>query len=239
MKWKQMLHYEIAAVWRPVAAFYGIMIAIFILGSILRAMLSQTALNFGDPDVMSSVFVFVIGFCLYKEPFFMGLANGISRRTSFLCFLILSVSLSLVVAICNSVLLPIFSHVVSFQITDIIYGELEMGAWMEQIVRLVISIVMSVMFMQIGYTIGGVYYRMGKVLKGIVSACVPIFFVLLLPIIFTALPEHIQQAIGRFFAGIGTFIASTPWNLVLVFSGVSLLFAVLGWLLIRRSPIKA
>ncbi len=91
-----------------------------------------------------------------------------------------------------------------------------------------------------GLFIGGLYYRMNKTLKIIVSVGVPVSLFIILPI-FVGYMSVASPAFNEFITATATKIAeilSTPFTSTLGMMAQTAVFIVLSFLLIRKAPIK-
>jgi quinol-cytochrome oxidoreductase complex cytochrome b subunit len=93
----------------------------------------------------------------------------------------------------------------------------------------------------LGFLIATLYYRLSKVLKYVVSIGVPVFFLMILPILDTTLAEgNIYKTIITFMLFIfgKTTNGFNPYYTIISSLAISIILFVISYLLLRRATIK-
>lgn len=105
MKLKQSIRYQLADFIGPVIVYYGIVVAVHILFFLIH--------NFVNPNMMylgggisgfSMVFLFICGLCSFHDNLPMHLQNGVSRKTMYTAWLVVTVIVSAAMAAADTVL---------------------------------------------------------------------------------------------------------------------------------------
>lgn len=210
MKFKAALKYQLSSMTRPLIVFYVVIYSLLILMTVLQltSTVDDGNVSFGGMDFASVIFLFVTGLNSFKSTFHLMLANGVSRRTMFHSFSVMALPLAAGMAIIDTINGIIFSNVYNYQSMFKQFYRLRYVTEgpAGNSVQVVAEGVLWMFFLyasvaMIGYLITTLYYRMNKPLKLVVSIGVPVFLIILLPIIDNVwLPSvDIYGGIVRFF----------------------------------------
>lgn len=249
MKFKAALKYQLYSVKKSLIIFYIVIYAIIITLSILQiARPGNINTSIGGFESASAIFLFVTGLNCYKPTFHLMLANGVSRRTMFNSFSVMILPVAAGMALIDSLNNLVFSSIVNYrsmfkQFYGLRYG---IGGAVPNTFQVVIEgflwmLVLYASVAMIGYFITALYYRMNKPIKLVVSIGVPVFFLILLPII-----DNVLILGVNIIDSIWTFLR-TAWGLadginpyigmissVLTYAA----FGVLSFLTIRKATVK-
>lgn len=241
MKLKQMLLWQWKANRTAFLIFYCIIAVVTTVGTIIVASLGQVApataiggvqsgasfaiiemdtgtIRFGMVTMIpAAIFLFIAGLASFGENLRVALANGASRRTNFkslmLFILAASVLTSGICLLLDSI--PRLSPGTYFPMFSEGPGEL-----------FVYFFSISLFALSLGHFIAGGYYRMNTLAKILVSVCVPVLLIYLLSVgTSSPLYQFSDWMID-------------DWNASLFLCGCSAILLTLGWLLMRRAPIK-
>lgn len=227
--------------------FYLIVAAVTIIGTIIFASGQNGPIGFVGITINSDngslgnfnmatlpcavIFLFVIGCVSFGENIRVALANGVSRRTHYLSFLLFS----LIGAAVTSLLGILF---------DAIPGSFGTSGALSQFsgsfgVLFAFFFTVYLFVIALGYFIAGAYYRMNNLARVLVSIVVPAGLIAFFASTFTFGPYS-----GSFLNPVlYALLAFSNWmtvtqNAALFFLILAAVFLLLGWSLTRRAPIK-
>ena len=252
MNIKTAVQYRLFDSKRAIMILYTTILSILLLTFLLASLAMQ---NYGLHDLSSleiatMVFLFVIGLNSFREVFRMFVQNGISRKTMFFSQVIFTFILSVGMAFIDkwAVFLGSLSKKVNVNFTctgffELLYGQRYAGYTNRIPMHLegfIFNICNYAALMMLGYFITILYYRMNKGQKVTVSVGVPVFLIVVLPILDSIL---FQRAVGKMISSIWrvAFGFSNGYNPY--FGMVTGLFATavfggLSWLMIRKTSVK-
>lgn len=249
MRLKEMFFWQYKSNRLAFLVFYLIVAAVTVAGSILFASGTQIAADSGisvvgvtinsDSPAMGRfnmatlpiavIFLLIVGLASFAENLRLALANGVSRRTHFLSFLLFA----LVASVVTALLSILFDAIPGFFGVSGASSQFS-GSFF---VLLLFFAMVYLCIAALGYFIAGAYYRMNNPARVAVSIGVPagliIFFV-------NALSFHAGAplySVGYALLAFGDWMTQTT-NASLFFALAAVLFLFLGWLLTRRAPIK-
>ncbi len=243
MRLAPALKFQLKSIKWPVIIFYIVIYALLILttiGQIIFRNLGGDG-HIGGMDFASMIFLLVVGLNAFKPTFHMFSANGISRKTMFVSFVATTGILCSGMAIIDSINALIINQFVEYQpfmiqIFASRYSSIGLSVYGEGFLWMFFMYTASMM---LGFFISTAYYRMNKPLKLIISIGVPVFFLIVLPLL------DVQLFHGEVYKAIGTFIAFCTGRLsgspyVAMASNVVFyaIFAILSFLLMRRATVK-
>ena len=234
--------YQLANQMNATAWFYGVILIIYFSGWILSG--KGWLPGFGTNAVeFSSIFLFVMGLCSFRENFHMLTQNNIQRGNLFKSRLMVVVTAAAVVALADILVSGIFSATgggfimpsvfrTEYVITD--------GAFfipMEFLYKFAVNLLMTTS----GYFITLMFYRLNAIGKVLVGAGIPL-------LMFAAFMFNEYLCITYdVFINYGAFMETLmgkdvfPYNphiAVLTFTAVACFFTGATWLLIRKAPVK-
>lgn len=248
MKFKSALKYQISENKTALLLFYGILYALFLLVMVSNIFWRRygAEITISGIEVATILFLFVSGLNSFKANFYMLMANGVSRKTIFKSFAVSALAVAAFMAIMSVITRAIFSlglnyQSLFFQIYGDRYAGMTPGAIQPFLEGLLWMLLVYSTFFLMGYFITALYYRMGKSMKLIVSIGVPVLIFIILPYLdasrfggnfWDAMRRVIAMALG--FYDLNHFFKS------MLFSAITLIaFGGLGFLLIRKAPVKA
>lgn len=237
-----------------IIVYYSVFVGAFLLMD-----LSVTFLN-GDVHstmngLSASTFIvaFVMGLCSFKENFAMALQNGVSRRSLFLSRLCTTAAFCAILAVLDEAvtlffyglsLLPNVNLVVK-SILETAYGPVFVGTHPALIAlcSILYSFFLLLTASGLGYFITVLFYRLNKPGKIAVGVGVPVFPMVIIPLL-KELNEHIADGkIGEAAVRImGQFLDlafGQPQNAMLSCFLIFAVFSGFTWLLLRRASLKA
>lgn len=221
----------------PVLIFY---LSITFLTVLFSASTDDGNSSFNGTEMMSAIFLFIVGLNSFKKNYLFLLSNGVPRRTQFKSFFLAAITVTVGMAIIDRALGAIFNRLINFNsLFDMIYQDKTQSTG-NIIISLLWSITLYMGAITLGYFITLAYYRMDKIQKICVSVGVPVFFTMVLPYITynfcsTATVNWVYNGINTMLGVTGSF---GPISAVAVFLACTILLSVLSYLLIRRAPVK-
>ena len=239
MRIKQALKYHMYDKKTSLLIFYFVIYAIFILLSYIETK-STGNVSFGGMDTASAIFIFVMALASMKETLMLFLQNGISRRSFFITSLITIAIVAVLMAIIDHINSLIFINFINYQNTFMqIYHSSLHGS---MIIAVLWSFSFYLMTALFGFFIACLYFRMNKWQKITVSIGVPVFFFIILPILFSIFPslaiygaplaKLLQFALG---VQPGNY---SPINFVISTLLVGTVLSFISFLLIKKAPAK-
>lgn len=200
-----------------------------------EVIMESTTMNFSMPV---AIFMFVLAIVSIREDMRLGIQNGAGRGTVFLantaCMLVtalvMNIAFFLVTAVWNQFDTGVY--IVDF------FGALYTGEpFFESLDDLAISsavlLALSVFLSALGTFTSLMYWRLNKFGKWIVSIGIGAAVILFIDVIIRY--EVVAKALGRFL----DWLILTPWNTVLCFVVLSVVFYAFARLLVRRNSITA
>lgn len=227
-------------------------------GMILLMYLLQTSMVFnmrsaGDIFTMGSdigigITVFIFGIVTFATALRFGIMHGVSRKTIFLSSCILASIIGIVCAAGSIILnfliaITPMAHVTkkSGSIFTLVYHDAlaQMHPAAEWLLSVLWVVVLTACMLMVGFSVGGVFYRLGRIGRIVWAAGLPTALFMLLPLLVSLLPTVAQDALWGAADGFVRFLGAAPINLLLALAVVMLVFAAINWLLMRRAPLKA
>lgn len=217
--------------------FFGIVT----FGSITRTdnngeiIMETTTMNFSLPI---AIFMFVMAIVSIREDMRLGIQNGAGRGTVFLanmaCMLVTSVVINIIFALVTAVWNQFDTGVYIVDFFGALYNN---EPFFESLGSIVTSsaalLALSVFLSALGTFISLMYWRLNKLGKWIVSIGIGAAVILFVDVIIRY--EAVAKALGSFLE----WMSLTPWNLVLSFVVLAVVFYALARLLVRRNAITA
>lgn len=236
MNLKPAVKYNISNIRKSILIYYSIfcflMLSIIILSTVLND--GNTQVQSNGTELSSMIFLFIMALNSYKNNFNFFLANGLSRKTQFVSFMIIISAASLFMTTIDSIIgliLPLYIN--SISIFDEIY-------WQSSFVNgLIWKFFAYLSIAASGYMITTLYYKMNKPMKLIISIGVPGLFFVILPIIDAAFFEaRIAAWFIDSFNSVMGIETGEPYIGVLSMTIFILIISGFSFLLARRSVIK-
>jgi hypothetical protein len=204
----------------------------------------------GSMEMATVIFLFILGLCSFKEPFGLMIQNGISRRTMFAARLLTTLTIAILMAIIDKVLLVLFKFYATTNSDKVycssLYEQLYsngftsgMGSFSLHVSIFVFDFLLYLFIMSIGYFITLLFYCLNKAGQIAVGAGVPVSLWIVLPLYDSAVTNgKIFHAIGKFFDFAFGLSAHQPSNANITSVLGFILMSGISWLLIRRVPVK-
>ncbi len=243
MKYKATYLYKLATAKMPVSIYYIVILGLMLLTLILRMVLPNMDGSFTGLELSSIIFLFIFGLNSFKEDFHFSLQNGVSRRTQFLASMGIFATVSLIFTLIDRVIIASLSlYVLGGEgyvgFYDALY-QLNIGKI--SLPSLLFAFLLYFLAIAGGYFLTLLYYRMNRTLKVIFSVFVPVFLIIIFPILNSFSGGEIGRIIVQGFIqvmGIGIGGNSIPALGMLTLLVGSAGFSGLSWLLMRRATIK-
>lgn len=264
MKLKQTCHYLFRDCRGALIVFYFVIFCVCVLSllgvtSFAFVTSGEIMTHFAGMELASLIFLFVLGLCMFSEPFTMLSQNGVSRRSFFAGSLLTQAAIALGMALLdrgiNLLLKLITSHSPAY-IAAPMTEEAPMAvlSLFDLIFRseyfvtdppapglgtLIPAIGLYFLALAVGFFIVIMYNRLSKAGIIAVSVGVPVTLVIVLPLLDeTILGGVLQNGVSRVLAWALRLAADAP---VLSLGCTMLIVAViyaLSWLMLRRLPLK-
>lgn len=221
---------------------------IFLLYIVAEGILNLVSPSIGAENSMSGneaislIFLFVVGLCTFKETFLFSLQNGICRKTLFCAKLLTMVSVAVLMAAADAVVLLLnrgISALTVGQPTCSLYGTIYGAPDGQSLVMLIpnffLECLLALAVMATGYFITILFYRLNKTGKILVGAGVPVLFNIILPLIdFRFFHMSISRTAGRLML----FAVERPSHLIVSSILIFAVFYTAAFLLMRRAIVK-
>lgn len=266
MKIKPSIRYQLHDQGLSFLIYYGVMVGMILLNLLFLPFASGSDLRItsGGITAVTSVFIFIVGLCSFKDPFLLGLQHGISRRSQFLARLASMGIACAILALADEVYtllvallkLPFPNSFFAFSLYEMVYGSLPGSTGVQLSLGLVneptassshtgfttilLSIVFSffvlLAFSSFGYLVTTLNYRLNKVGK-IILWCGWPPLLMACGVLFDTSP-WLASVLGSFIANLARLCFSTLPRMCLTCLFLTALFSALTWLLMRRAYAK-
>ena len=251
MNIKSALKYQLADGRVSIPVFYLVIFCLMALIPISASgMGPEDSMSIGGFEIATIIFLFVVGLNSFRETFRMMVQNGVSRKTMFVSFLLLTLVLSVGMSCINEVLLWIGKAFtagkgnITFQsVFEQMYAPRYMGNpdSIQMIAEgLLFTILACAATMMLGYFITIMYYRLNKVGKIAVSVGVPAILIIGLPIFDAVVTGGIiYRALGQLtLFAMGILSGYNPYYAMVSALIAFAVLASLSWMLARRAVVK-
>jgi hypothetical protein len=244
MKIKTALRYMLHDSSRAMIIYYGVIVAINLL-SLLISRLSSNSFIFSGTDFSSLIFIFVLGIVMFSQNFLFLIQNGRSRKTLAVSSLSALAIISVVMALLDQLIIQLFDQGSSFLIDSdfevMVYGSI---GQMDLPLNLLNSLITYLLIGITGLFLGAIYYRMTILPKILVSAGVPVFLLVILPIIDYRLSTEIFVSVlkitGLAYLGISTWPELDNHLIITLIRVAIVLFsALIYYISTLRTKVKA
>lgn len=192
-------------------------------------------------ELISSIFLFVVGLNSFKEIFLMFMQNGISRRTMFISQVVSTLTICGIMALIDSILAHICKVIIAQNGGLYSQGIVEkaLGQNISSIGIFLISFLLSffvyIALTSLGFFITTLYYRMNKALKIAVSIGVPSLLFVVLPAVDDLLLNRILiSTYAKIMAVAFGNVFMCMLSCFIMFG----LFEIFSWLLARKAVVK-
>lgn len=250
MNIRPAFRYRFCDMLKGVGVFYAIMI-IVILGIISLVSYeisngSNASGSFSAFVLAATIMMFVTGITTIREDMRFMLQNGIGRRTILVTELLVTLSVSFLLAIAGELLIAIGQAVTAnqsqFYITEIYQILFADGinytlSWGQHLESIALAFSIYTCANLVGMFISLLFYRLNKMWTLIVAIGVPLLLIIGLPMALTktSAGRWLQSIFGLIFE----FALSSPWALLFCFLLAAVLTGMVNWLMMRRAPVIA
>ena len=250
MKLKQSIRYQLADFIGPVIIYYGVVIALHIVLCLAWIFGSIRAYMSGGLSAFSTVFLFICGLCSFHDNLPMHLQNGVSRKTMYTAWLVVTGIVSACMAAVDTVLatlidllnLPIWNGSSNLFLSLFDLDNMGFGAtFVNTVFSFPFSFVLLALLMTLGYFLVVFFYRLPVKLRIAVGACAGF-------LLFFGVPglKLVNEALGSPFS---YFVVTYLWPLEDAITASPLLtmgcwaltavaLAAVTWLLLRRTTVR-
>ena len=252
MNLRASYRYQLADHKKSILIFYLVFVCAYLAMAICLAVFSAkygiaSTGSISGLEFTTTIFLFVSGLNAFKENFGMLTQNGVSRRSILVGRILVIATVSLFVALMDKIwyfaglgLSKLFRDAIDCTMfVDMLYERSAvLSPFAFQMEALVFNFAMYMAVFSVGYFITVLFYRMNKAGKIIVGAGVPVFFLIILPIIdeqFFACA--ISTKFFTFAAKAFGLASGIPWCAVGSFFVLSAVFLAAAWLIMRRAPL--
>ena len=203
---KKMLKYQIYDSRKSLLIYAFVMIVLFTVSGILAASDADYFAMSGT-ELSTFIFFFVVGICIYKEHWLMGMQNGIPRAQFFKSCLSVGIFFGIIGSLFDLLLTKIFKGIFSglsnFDIEsfiEMLYYEYFDGlsSFSSAAVNIIFSFMSIVTLFLMGMLIAAIYCRIPKKMKTAFAIALPISIFVVLPILATFFPGLSTKAIITF-----------------------------------------
>ncbi len=241
--------YQLADHKKSILTFYCIIFAILIMLSVVTVDLGNSSSTFGGMESATAIFAFVAGLSFFKEPFFMLMQNGVSRKSVFKSRILVTLTVAGIMAAVDQIVLVLGKAIAAFNdgfqylsLFEQIYQNrlAQESAFFLHINIYLFDGLLYLSCIVIGYFISIMFYRLNKAGKIAVGAGVPVGLLILLPIIDSTLfHSRISAAFARFFDIAFGYSAGNPFAAMITFTVSFLIISLFTWLLMKKAAVRA
>lgn len=241
MKIKSMVKYLINNYFKCYISYAGVVLLIIHLGVVLAAA-SQNDGTLGGMEMMTILMTFIIAITNYREFLFMGIQNGISRRTYFVSSIIVFVLFALIgsgVDTVYSILANVYEKAIDGFAYDSMYeqvflsnGELPKAA--DYLRSFAMGFSFDFAALSLGLLISAAFYRLNKVLRIVIPSAMYILIFAVIPFVDYAL---FDSAITDKFWSFMEFVFESLGHLSLTAIICGAVLLAVSYLFIRRVQI--
>lgn len=224
---------------RGMIGFFGIFVLVMAL-SLLGSRGEGRFFMTGAYEMAAAITIFVFGICSIREDMRLASQNGVGRNSAFIGAALASLTVALALAVAGELLCVVFGlfargmdNVDVRTLYEVLYQNGRTG-FVERLNSVLVAFSANSMCILFGCLLSMLFYRLTKIWRVLVSVAAPI-------LMFTVLPVALVRA-GLLNASFVRFlirVASSPYTFSAAMLILALVNAVLGWLLMRRAPIRA
>ena len=228
---------------KSMGIFFFVMVALVAL-IFLTTRNSGGETTFSAFGMASSVFMFIIGICTTREQLRLCIQMGAGRLTSFVSELLCACAITLCLCGSGELLMAATQAVTAgdphVTITDI-YQLFFVGLEKETLTfsQHMLSLLTNASFGICAYVGGAfislVFFRLNKTMKIVVAVGVPLLFILGFPLGIDFL--GVSDVFSASVTAVMNWMGESVGNWAISFLGTAVVFAVINWLIMRKSPI--
>ncbi len=252
MNLKPSFQYQLTDHLKSILFYYIIIICVFSVIICTTFVTVSSNVSFNGLEVATLVFLFVSGLCAFRENFLMLEQNSVSRKVIFYSRILTAVTICLIMAIIDKILLTIFAAVamssgdsiVVVSLFDLIYGANGgvVSSVGMQLIGFLFNFCFYITVFAFGYFITVLFYRLNKPGKVAVGVGVPVFLCIVLPILNSTLADgKIGRAYVKFVEfsmGLSAAGPANPAHAITSWLVYAAVFGLFSWLLLRRAVVK-
>ena len=250
MKLKQSIRYQLADFIGPVIVYYGAVAALHVVLCLAWIFTPATIHLGGGMTFFSGLFLFICGLCSFHDNLPMHLQNGVSRKTMYTAWLVVTGIVSACMAAVDTVLatlidllnLPIWNGSSNLFLSLFDLDNMGFGAtFVNTVFSFPFSFVLLALLMTLGYFLVVFFYRLPVKLRIAVGACAGF-------LLFFGVPglKLVNEALGSPFS---YFVVTYLWPLEDAITASPLLtmgcwaltavaLSAVTWLLLRRTTVR-
>lgn len=250
MKLKESIRYQLADFIGPVIVYYGIVVAVHVVLFLAWIFTPATIHLGGGLTVFSGLFLFICGLCSFHDNLPMHLQNGVSRKTMYTAWLVVTVIVSAAMAAADTVLatlidllnLPIWRGSSNMFLSLFDLDGMGFGAtFVNTLFSFPFSFVLLALLMTLGYFIVVFFYRLSVKLRIVVGACAGFLLFFGVPgakILDTnLLGEGLRAFFRQYLEPVLEFIWENPFALMGTWAVAAVALAAVTWLILRRTTV--
>lgn len=250
MKLKQSIRYQLADFIGPVIVYYGIVAAVHVVLFLAWIFTPATIHLGGGLTVFSGLFLFICGLCSFHDNLPMHLQNGVSRKTMYTAWLVVTVIVSAAMAAADTVLatlidllnLPIWRGSSNMFLSLFDLEGMGFGAtFVNTLFSFPFSFVLLALLMTLGYFLVVFFYRLPVKLRIVVGACAGFLLFFGLPgakILDTnLLGEGLRAFFRQYLEPVLEFLWENPFALMGTWAVAAVVLAAVTWLILRRTTV--
>ena len=250
MKLKQSIRYQLADFIGPVIVYYGIVAAVHVVLFLAWIFTPATIHLGGGLTVFSGLFLFICGLCSFHDNLPMHLQNGVSRKTMYTAWLVVTVIVSAAMAAADTVLatlidllnLPIWRGSSNMFLSLFDLEGMGFGAtFVNTLFSFPFSFVLLALLMTLGYFLVVFFYRLPVKLRIVVGACAGFLLFFGVPgvkILDTnLLGEGLRAFFRQYLEPALEFLWENPFALMGAWAVAAVALAAVTWLILRRATV--
>ena len=250
MKLKQSIRYQLADFIGPVIVYYGIVVAAHVVLFLAWIFTPATIHLGGGLTVFSGLFLFICGLCSFHDNLPMHLQNGVSRKTMYTAWLVVTVIVSAAMAAADTVLatlidllnLPIWRGSSNMFLSLFDLEGMGFGAtFVNTLFSFPFSFVLLALLMTLGYFLVVFFYRLPVKLRIVVGACAGFLLFFGVPgvkILDTnLLGEGLRAFFRQYLEPVLEFLWENPFALMGTWAVAAVALAAVTWLILRRTTV--
>lgn len=244
---KKMLKYQIYDSKKSLLIYAFVMIVLFTISGI-GAALDTSYFAMSGTEFSTFIFSFVMGICLYKEHWLMGMQNGIPRIQFFKSYLSVGIFFgivgSLFALLLTKVFKGIFGSLSNFNIEsfiEMLYYEYFDGlnGFSGAAVNIIFSFMSIVTLFLMGMLIAAIYCRIPKKMKTAFAIALPISIFVVLPTLAAFFPALSGKAMIAFLRSMGLINgAQNPLAGCLTMAILSIILILCSYGLLRKTEVQ-
>lgn len=250
MKLKQSIRYQLADFIGPVIVYYGIVVAAHVVLFLAWIFTPATIHLGGGLTVFSGLFLFICGLCSFHDNLPMHLQNGVSRKTMYTAWLVVTVIVSAAMAAADTVLatlidllnLPIWRGSSNMFLSLFDLEGMGFGAtFVNTLFSFPFSFMLLALLMTLGYFLVVFFYRLPVKLRIVVGACAGFLLFFGVPgvkILDTnLLGEGLRAFFRQYLEPVLEFLRENPFALMGTWAVAAVVLAAVTWLILRRTTV--